>query len=232
MNNDPHKDSPVRRFGKALPEASGAVILLHGRGASADDILLLAHDLYLPELAYLAPEAAGNSWYPNSFLAPVAQNEPWLASALRKVETTLQMANDAGISTDRIIVAGFSQGACLATEFVARHPQRYAGLLAFTGGLIGPPGADLAHTGDLAGTPVFFGSGDPDPHVPWQRVEKSASVFAEMGAAVTSRRYANRLHTISRDEIDVAQRLIREAYGTSSRDVAARVAPANESSRW
>ncbi len=188
------------------------MILLHGRGASADDILSLAHELYLPDLAYLAPEAAGNSWYPNSFLAPIAQNEPWLSSALRKVESIVKIANDAGISTDRIVIGGFSQGACLTSEFAARHPRRYAGLLAFTGGLIGPPGADLTHTGDLAGTPAFFGSGDPDPHVPWQRVEQSARILAEMGAAVTSRRYPNRPHTISREEIDFAKTLIQAAY--------------------
>ncbi len=212
MNNDPHQDASVRHFGKPLSEAAGAVILLHGRGGSADDILSLARELYLPELAYLAPQAAGNSWYPNSFLVPIAQNEPWLASALRKVEATLETANRAGISADRIVMAGFSQGACLATEFVARHPRRYAGLIAFTGGLIGPLGADLTHTGDLAGTPAFFGSGDPDPHVPWQRVEQSARILAEMGAAVTSRRYPNLPHTISGEEIDIAKNLILDAY--------------------
>jgi predicted esterase len=224
MNNDPHKDAPVRYSGKPLSEAAGAVILLHGRGGSADDILSLARELYLPVLAYLAPQAAGNSWYPNSFLAPIAQNEPWLTSALRKVEATLEMADDAGISADRIVLAGFSQGACLATEFVARHPQRYAGLIAFTGGLIGPPGADLTHTGDLAGTPAFFGSGDPDPHVPWQRVEESARILAGMGAAVTSQRYPNRPHTISGEEIDIARNLILDAYGRNANHSDARVA--------
>jgi predicted esterase len=224
MNNDPHKDTPVRRFGKSPGEAAGAVILLHGRGGSADDILSLARELYLPELAYLAPQAAGNSWYPNSFLAPVAQNEPWLASALRKVKTTLQIAIDAAISADRIVIAGFSQGACLATEFVAGNPRRYAGLIAFTGGLIGPPDADLAHKGDLAGTPAFLGSGDPDPHVPWQRVEQSARILAGMGAAVTSRRYTNRPHTISSEEIDIAKNLINDAYGKKAGHSGARAA--------
>jgi phospholipase/carboxylesterase len=216
MNNDPHKDAPVQHSGKPLSEAAGAVILLHGRGGSAGDILSLARELYLPELAYLAPQATGNSWYPNSFLAPIAQNEPWLTSALRKVEATLRMASDAGISPDRIVIAGFSQGACLATEFVARHPERYAGLIAFTGGLIGPPGADLTHAGDLAGTPAFFGSGDPDPHVPWQRVEQSAKILAGMGAAVISRRYPNRPHTISAEEIDIAKKLIHDAYASGA----------------
>jgi phospholipase/carboxylesterase len=223
MSSDPHRDRPVRQFGRPIAAASGAVILLHGRGGSAEDILTLARDLYLPQLVYLAPEAAGNSWYPNSFLAPVAQNEPWLTSALRKVETTVQAAIDAGISADRIVIGGFSQGACLATEFVASRPRRYAGLIAFSGGLIGPPGTDLAHEGDLAGTPAFFGSSDPDPHVPWQRVEQSAKIFAEMGAAVTSRRYVNRPHTIFSEELDLAKSLIHDAYGTPANLPDARV---------
>ena len=215
MSNDPHKNGRVQQFGKPLSEAAGAVILLHGRGGSAEDILSLANELFLPQLAYLAPQAAGNSWYPNSFLAPIAQNEPWLTSALRKVEATIEMVNIAGISTDRIVIGGFSQGACLATEFVARHARRYAGLIAFTGGLIGPPGADLTHSGDLAGTPAFLGSGNPDPHVPWQRVEQSARILTEMGAAVTSRRYENLPHSISPEEIDSAKMLIREAYSAT-----------------
>jgi len=210
--NDPHRDGHVRHFGKPLEDAAGAVILLHGRGGSAEDILSLADSLYLPQLAYLAPQAAGNSWYPNSFLAPIAQNEPWLTSALRKVEAIVTMANDAGISSDRIVIGGFSQGACLSTEFVASHPRRYAGLIAFTGGLIGPLGSDLKHAGDLAGTPVFFGSGDPDPHVPWQRVQESARILGEMGGAVTVRRYPNRPHTISAEELDFARTLVREAF--------------------
>ena len=212
MSSDPHRDAPVRHFGKPLAEASGAVIVLHGRGASAEDILSLAHEFDVPELAYLAPEAAGNTWYPNSFLAPLERNEPWLGSALRKVDATVRMANDAGIATDRIVIGGFSQGACLATEFVASRPQRYAGLIAFTGGLIGPLGVDLTHHGELAGTPAFFGSGDPDPHVPWQRVEESARILTSMGASVTLRRYPNRPHTIGAQEVDFARGLIRDSF--------------------
>jgi len=204
----------IRQFGKPLNDAQAALILLHGRGGSAEDILSLAKDLYFPQVVYLAPQAPGNSWYPNSFLAPRAQNEPWLTEALRTVETTVQMANDAGIASDQIVIGGFSQG---ATEFVATHPRRYAGLIAFTGGLIGPPGADLSHAGDLAGSPAFFGSGDPDPHVPWQRVEQSAQILAAMGAAVTIRRYPNRAHTISAEEIDFANRLLRDAFAPAQR---------------
>jgi phospholipase/carboxylesterase len=212
VSNDPHGDGPVQRSGSSLEDAAGVVILLHGRGSSATDIMSLAHEVDFPSLAFFAPQASGNSWYPYSFLAPKAQNEPWLSSALNKVQATVQLAVDAGISAERIVIGGFSQGACLATEFVASHPQRYAGLVAFTGGLIGPLGADLTHQGDLAGTPVFFGSGDPDTHVPWERVQQSAMVLEEMGASVTIRRYEGRAHTITGDELNHAKRLIREAF--------------------
>ena len=190
----------------------GAVILLHGRGGSAEDILSLAQELYLPQLAYLAPQAFQNTWYPNSFLAPVEQNQPWLSSALNKVGATLRMAEDAGIPAEHVVIGGFSQGACLATEFVASNPRRYAGLIALTGGLIGPLGSDLSHTGDLAGTPAFFGTGDPDPHVPWQRVQESAKIIAAMNGAVTTRRYPGRPHTITAEELDFARRLIHDAF--------------------
>jgi phospholipase/carboxylesterase len=212
-SNDPHRDEPILSAGSGLDNASGAVVLLHGRGASAEDILGLAQAMYHPQLAYLAPAAAGHTWYPNSFLAPRAQNEPWLSSALEKVGATVQLAVDSGIATDRIVICGFSQGACLSTEFVATHPARYAGLIAFTGGLIGPPDADLAHIGDLQETPAFFGSGDPDPHVPWARVQQSADVLTSMNARITIRRYPGRPHTINAEEIDFGRRLITEAFG-------------------
>lgn len=211
MNEISHRDQPVRHFGLPLDEASGAIILLHGRGGAAEDILGLAQAIYNPSLAYLAPQAAAHTWYPYSFLAPREQNEPWLGSALQKVEDTVQLAVNAGIPHDRITVGGFSQGACLATEFVVRHPRRYASLIAFTGGLIGPA-LDARYPGDLLGTPAFLGSGDPDPHVPWSRVEQSAGVLRNMNALVTMRRYVGRQHTISPEELDFAKRLIEQAY--------------------
>ena len=162
---DPHRDQPVRRLGARLNQAAAAMILLHGRGASAEDILGLAAEMYDERISYLAPQAAGHSWYPYSFMSPVQENEPWLGSALAKVAQTVQLALDAGVAREHIVVCGFSQGACLSTEFVATHPARYGGLIAFTGGLIGPPDADLHHAGDLAGMPALFSSGDPDPHV-------------------------------------------------------------------
>jgi phospholipase/carboxylesterase len=209
---DPHANGPVQQFGATLEEAAGVVILLHGRGGSAEDILSLAHAMYDPRLCYLAPQAAGHSWYPQSFLAPREENEPWLGSALRKVETLVERAAAAGIAREKVVIGGFSQGACLSTEFVARHPGRYAGVIALTGGLIGPPGMDLVYPGELAGTPVFFGSGDPDQHVPWERVEDSARVLRGMGAEVTVRRYPGRPHTVSPEEVEFAARLIRDAF--------------------
>jgi phospholipase/carboxylesterase len=215
MNPDPHRLGAVRISGAPIEEAVGAVILLHGRGGSAEDILSLACPIKLPELTYVAPQAAGKSWYPNSFLAPIDSNQPWLLSALDKVQSILDMLHQAGIGAERVAIGGFSQGACLATEFVASHPRRYAGLFALTGGLIGPPGGQLTDGGDLAGTPAFFGSSDPDPHVPWSRVQESARTFEGMGADVKLKRYEHRAHTISSDEIEVVHQLLHDAFFAS-----------------
>jgi phospholipase/carboxylesterase len=209
--NDPHRDQPVRSLGATLNHAAAAVILLHGRGASAEDILGLAGDMYDERVAYLAPQAADHRWYPYSFMAPIAENEPWLSSALAKVAAIVQFAVDAGVSREQIFVCGFSQGACLASEFIARHPARYGGLIAFTGGLIGPPDADLHHAGNLAGMPALFSSGDPDPHVPWSRVLASAQQFTAMGAEVHTQRHTGRPHTVLPQEIKSARELIFNA---------------------
>jgi phospholipase/carboxylesterase len=202
---DPHRNQPLLRLGVDLSEADRVAILLHGRGGSAEDMFSLGEALGGPHFGYLAPEAANHTWYPYSFLAPIEQIEPYLSSAIGRVESIVQLVMAAGISADRVVVAGFSQGACLATEFVARHPRRYAGLIAFTGGLIGPPDSDLKHAGDLAGMPAFFGSGDPDPHVPWQRVKQSAEVLKGMGADVAVVRYPGMPHTVTPDEIQSAR---------------------------
>ena len=206
--SDPHRDQPVRTLGAELTQATAAVILLHGRGASAEDILGLATEMYDERFAYLAPQAAGHEWYPYSFMAPIEKNEPWLSSALAKVGAIVQLAVDAGLSRERIFVCGFSQGACLSSEFVARNPARYGGLIAFTGGLIGPPDADLHHEGDLGEMPALFSSGDPDPHVPWSRVLESAEQFTAMGAAVKTQRFPGRPHTVLPQEIKSARELI------------------------
>jgi phospholipase/carboxylesterase len=207
--DDPHRNQPVLQRGAPLNSAKGAVVLLHGRGASAEDVLGLAQEFDLPELVYLAPEAAEHTWYPYSFLSPIEQNQPWLDSALKLVGETVHRAITAGIERQKVAIAGFSQGACLATEFVARNAARYGGLVAFTGGLIGPPGAKFAYSGDLAGTDCFLGAGDRDPHVPWKRVEESAAVLSDLRASVTFRGYPGLPHTINQDEIDHAKIILR-----------------------
>jgi phospholipase/carboxylesterase len=208
MTRDPHRDQPVLMAGRKLSEAAGAVILVHGRGASAEDILQLRDELDHPELAYVAPQAADNTWYPNSFLAPIEQNEPWVTSALNKLKNIVGNITREGVAQNKIVIAGFSQGACLASEFVARNAANYGGLIAFAGGLIGPPGTDFRFTGSLSGTRVFLGSGDPDTHVPWQRVRESADVLSALGADVLLRRYPGMPHTISRQELEEARGLL------------------------
>lgn len=214
---DPHRNRPVLVSGRSLDSAKAAVILVHGRGASARDILSLSEELDQPEFAYLAPEAAGNTWYPYSFLAPIAQNQPWLNSALNFLGEVVGRAVAAGIPRHKVAIVGFSQGACLATEFVARNAARYGALVAFTGGLVGPPGTRFNYPGDLSGTPCFFGAGDPDPHVPWERVEESASVLSALGGVVTLRRYPGLPHTINQDEIVQAKQLLSRLIAEASR---------------
>lgn len=204
----PHQGQPVRAVGASLSEARAVVIMAHGRGASADNILGLAGELGRADVAYLAPQAAGGTWYPQSFLAPIAANEPGLSSGLAAIEQVHQQAVAAGIPAERQLLLGFSQGACLTLEYAARHPRCYGGVVGFTGGLIGPPGTDRAYDGSLAGTPVFLGSADPDPHVPWERVEETATVLESMGASVDKRRFPGMGHTINREELDAARALL------------------------
>lgn len=206
----PHQGQPVSTAGRPLSQARAAMILIHGRGATAQGILELARALPHPDMAYLAPQAHGQSWYPYSFLAPLAQNEPGLTSALEVISDLAAQIEEAGIPSERIILAGFSQGACLACEYVARHARHYGGLLAFSGGLIGPPGTPRTYTGTLAGTPVFLGSSDPDPHVPVVRVRETATVLQNLGAGVTLRLYPAMGHTIIQDEIDLAQPIVAQ----------------------
>ncbi|HWD00375.1 MAG TPA: dienelactone hydrolase family protein [Candidatus Sulfopaludibacter sp.] len=186
--------------------SQASVILLHGRGGSSEDILTLREEFAVPGVAWYAPQAPGHSWYPYSFLAPIEQNEPWLSQALEQIGKIA-----AGIAPEKLVIAGFSQGACLATEFVARNPARYGGLIAFTGGLIGPLGKTFEYPGSLAGTPAFLGSGDPDPHVPWSRVQESADTLTQMGADVVVRRYPGMAHTVSPSEIAEARKIIIRA---------------------
>lgn len=212
MTSDPHRDQPVLQRGKNLSDAAGAVVLLHGRGASAEDILGLAQEFDRPDLAYFAPQAAGHTWYPYSFLAPIQQNEPGLTSALDKIKTIVEEIVQAGITREKIVITGFSQGACLATEFVARNADKSGGLIAFSGGLIGPPGMQFQYVTRLDGMRAFFGGSDVDPHVPWQRVQESASVLEELGAAVSLKLYSGMPHTVNRDEIEEAGKLLSRVF--------------------
>jgi phospholipase/carboxylesterase len=198
----------LRKAGQPLGTATKALILLHGRGGSAADILSLATHLRVADFAILAPQAPGNSWYPRSFLAPPAQNEPYLSAALAAVGQAAAVAQAQGIAPENLYFGGFSQGACLTLEYVARHVTRYGGVVAFTGGLIGDRVYLENYGGDLAGTPIFIGTGDPDAHVPVERVRASTAILTSLGAAVTEKVYPNLGHTVSREEIDMANQLI------------------------
>jgi len=200
---------PVLHYGAPLASARRAAIFLHGRGASAQDILGIAAELGTNDVAYLAPQAAGNTWYPYSFLSPIPQNEPGLTSALSVVDGLVANLASEGHASDRVIILGFSQGACLGLEFAARNAKRYAAVVALSGGVIGPPGTPRTYSGSMADTPVFLGCSDIDPHIPLERVHESADVFRRMGAAVDERIYPRMGHTINEDELSAVRALVR-----------------------
>jgi predicted esterase len=206
---DPHAGKPVLRMGPRPDEARLSVIAIHGRGASAEDILGLAREFATTDVAYLAPQAANRSWYPFSFLAPIPQNEPWLTSALGIVAGLVQTLNGQGVASDRVAILGFSQGACLTLEFAARNPRRYAALIGLSGGLIGPPGTPRTYEGSLEGTPVLLGCSDVDAHIPVERVRESAAVLRTMKATVDERIYRGMGHTVNSEEVDVVKALLR-----------------------
>ena len=185
------------------------MILLHGRGASAEDILGLALELGLEDVAYLAPQANGNTWYPYSFLAPIAQNEPGISSAFGVLSRLIDALHDQSLDAERIAFLGFSQGACLTLEYAARHPRRYAGVFGLSGALIGPPGTARNYPGSFGGTPVFLGCSDIDPHIPLERVRESAEVFRRMDAKVDERIYPRMGHIVNTDEIDAINEILR-----------------------
>ena len=205
---DPHASQPALHAGPPLARARLVAILVHGRGASADDILGLAQEFGARDIAYIAPQAAGNTWYPSPFLSPIEQNEPWLSSALGVIETLVDDLERQGTAADRVALMGFSQGACLTLEFAARHARRYAAIAGFSGGLIGPPGTPREYAGDFSATPVFLGCSDVDPHIPVERVRETGSVFRRMGADVDERIYSRMGHTIVRDEIDAVSAML------------------------
>lgn len=204
--NDLHQGQPVLHAGASLEQANCAMIMLHGRGATAEDILTLASEFNRPDFAYLAPQAAGYQWYPNRFMMPVATNEPYLSSALKLVDDNVNAVVTAGIPKTKIFLLGFSQGACLALEYAARNPQRYGGIAGLSGGLIGDVIPE--YSGSMAETPMFLGCSDKDIHIPKERVIESAAVFRGLGANVTDRLYPNMGHTVNEDELEAVRRMI------------------------
>ena len=204
----PHGGQPVEMLGAPLKKAAGAVVMIHGRNAGPRNILDLVPKLHHPAFAYAAPAAAGNTWYPYSFMAETASNEPGLSSGLFTIGEVIDTVVEAGVSRDRIILLGFSQGACLASEFAVRNARRWGGVVAFSGGLIGPAGTAWPTDGSFDGTPVFFGCSDVDAHVPKARVDESAEVFSAMDAEVTKRIYPGMGHLVNEDEIDFTKALM------------------------
>jgi len=207
--DSPHADQPIASAGPAPEQAKATIVLVHGRGGSAEDIIGLYEGLNLPRVAAIAPQAAGSTWYPHSFLAPLESNQPYLDSALERLESIVSDLLSRGMINERIALLGFSQGACLTLEFAARHPRHYGAVIGLTGGLIGPPGTPRNYPGSLAGTSVFLGSGDPDPHVPFERVRETEAVLSSMGAAVELRRYPGMPHTINADELAACRALLQ-----------------------
>ncbi len=208
QNSDPHANQPASTAGPTPEKAAATLILIHGRGANAESMLGLFDELGIENLAAIAPQAAGHSWYPNSFLAPLESNEPYLDSAVRTIEAIITALLASGIPSEKVALLGFSQGGCLALEYVARHPRRYGAVMGLTGGLIGPSGTPRNYPGSLNNTQVFLGAGDPDSHVPFARVQETQTVLTRMGANVDLRRYPGQPHTINQDELVACRSLL------------------------
>src|SRR5437667_9746179 len=196
----PHAGQHVLHAGAPIAKAHAAMLLVHGRGASAADIMTVGQELMHPDFAYLAPQAAGNAWYPNPFTVPIDSNEPHFSSAISVLEEVLANITE-HVPPERVILLGFSQGACLTLEFCARHARRYGGVVGFSGGLIGPDGTPRDYAGKFESTPLFLGCSDKDPHIPRERVELTASIMQQLGGDVTAKLYPNLAHTVNADEI-------------------------------
>ncbi|MCU4718354.1 alpha/beta hydrolase [Halapricum hydrolyticum] len=212
-SESPHQNQPIETAGTPLESATVAMILVHGRGATAQGMVRMADQFAVEGVAHLAPQAAGNTWYPNPFTAPVESNEPGRTSGLQAVDDAISVAEAADIPIDQVVILGFSQGGCLASEFVARNPDRYGGLVALSGGLIGESIDPSEYEGDLDGTTVFLGCSDTDPHIPAERVHESATVFERLGGSVTTRLYEGMGHDINEDEIQFVSELLASLVG-------------------
>jgi len=211
MEHDIHQEQQVLTAGVSLEDAQSVMVMLHGRGAGAFDILSLAQEFEDKEFAYLAPQAAQNSWYPYRFIEPLERNEPWLSSALQVIEDLIAGLKGRGIPAERIFLLGFSQGACLALEYAARNAQRYGAVFGLSGGLIGPPGTQWDFPGSLQGTPVFLGCSEGDFHIPQERVIESAEKLKALGAEVTLKLYPDLGHTINQEEIDIVREIMQKS---------------------
>lgn len=212
----PHQGQPVESAGVPLESAHAAMVMVHGRGATAESILTLAPSLDIEGFAFLAPQAYGYTWYPNSFMSPIPSNEPGITSGLAAIGDVIARIHAAGIPSERTMFLGFSQGACLSLEYAARNAQRYGGIATLSGGLIGPDGTPRDYSGDFDGTPAFLGCSDVDGHIPARRVIESAQVLERMGASVTTKLYPGMGHLVNEDEIEHVRALMMEVAGTAS----------------
>ncbi|QZP38772.1 alpha/beta hydrolase [Halobaculum magnesiiphilum] len=203
----PHGGQPVRHAGADLADANAAVVMVHGRGATARSILGMAGEFGTDSVAYLAPAAARNTWYPHSFMEETTRNQPYLDSALAFVGRVVDAAADA-VGREKVLLLGFSQGACLSSEWLARNADRFGGLVAFSGGLIGPEGTPREYDGDLDGTPAFLGCSDVDPHIPLERVKETTEVLEGLGADVDERIYEGMGHGVNEDELNAAKGMV------------------------
>ncbi|WP_049985020.1 alpha/beta hydrolase [Halobellus rufus] len=206
--SDPHGDQPIRTAGASPEDADAAVVLVHGRGARADGMLQFATEFGRDGVHYVAPQAQRGTWYPNRFVAPIERNQPHLDSALAHVGRAVEEARSGGLPTEKLLLVGFSQGACLVSEFVARDPKRYGGLVLLSGGLIGEEGTEFDHAGDVDGMPFFLGVSDDDPHIPVSRAEETVEVFERLNADVRFDRYSGRGHGIFEEEIAYLDELL------------------------
>jgi len=208
----PHQGQAVLQTGAPLADATAAMILVHGRGASAEDILSLTQEVGSPGWTYIAPQAASAAWYPHRFTEPEQRNEPWLSSALAVIGDLVEHVS-ASVHLERLILLGFSQGACLTLEFSARNARRFGGIVGLSGGLIGPDTSTRAYAGTLQGTPVFLGCSDVDPHIPAERVTHAAQVLERLGGSVTQRLYPGMGHTVNQDELDFLRGMMAAVTG-------------------
>ena len=204
----PHQNSKIITHGVSPEEADLAMIMIHGRGASAESIITLSDEFDTGNIHYRAPQADQSTWYPYSFLQPTDRNQPGLSSGLQLIFDIISDLENQGIAKENIVLLGFSQGACLSTEFVARHPAQYGGIITLSGGLIGESVRKEKYDGGLNGTPYFVGCSDVDPHIPVERVDESVEVLKKLGADITKKIYPGMGHTVNQDEIDHIKKII------------------------